>query len=162
MPTRIDQIRQRVLADHAASWAVFTRLTPEQWAAAVPSDEGAQWTAKDVLAHVAISEGGQLTVLTRYLAGEAEVIPADFDLARYNRGSVKKRADKTVAELLQEIEAGHARLLETLAGTPEDKLDLRGRHARGDQLTIEGFFLRVTEHRRLHAEELRQFFGLAA
>lgn len=160
MSQRKDALRQRITDDHAASLAIFRSLTPEQWSQAVPSDEGAQWVAKDVLAHVAVSEGGQLNVITRYLAGESSVIPDDFDLARYNRGSVKKRADKSVDELLQEIEAGHHKVLELLENTPEEKFDLTGRHARGDVLTIEGMFHRVTEHRRQHAEELKRHLGL--
>ena len=42
----------------------------------------------------------------------------------------------------------------------EADLDLTGRHARGDVLTIEGFFHRITEHRRQHAQELAKNLGL--
>ena len=159
MSNRIDSIRQRVTADHAASMALFKSLTPEQWATPVPSETDAPWVAKDVLAHVAVSESGQLNVINGVLAG-GDPVPADFDLARYNRGSVKKRADKTVAEHLQEIETAHVQVLAKLGGISEADLDKSGRHARGDRLTVEGFFIRITEHRRQHAEELQRALGI--
>lgn len=155
MSTRKDALRRQVTADHAVSLAILKAFTPDQWSHPVPSDEGAAWTARDVLAHLAISETGQLGQITRCLAGEVTV-PDDFDLNRFNRGSVKKRADKTPAELIAEIEAGHAQVLAQLDRTPEADLDKTGRHARGDTLTIEHFFQRITDHRLAHARELQR------
>lgn len=159
MSTRKDALRRQITADHAVSLAILKALTPEQWTQPVPSDEGAAWTARDVLAHLAVSESGQLGQITRCLAGEVTV-PDDFDLNRFNRGSVKKRADKTPADLIAEIEAAHAQVLAQLDHTAEADLDKTGRHARGDTLTVEQFFLRITEHRLGHARELQR--GLSA
>jgi hypothetical protein len=153
--SRIDAIRQRITLDHAACMAILNRLTPEQWLTPVPSDEGAQWTARDVLAHIAVSEGGQLGQVTRCLAGEVTV-PDDFDLARFNRRSVQKQAERPVAEMLAEIESGHARVLEQLGKTAEADLDKTGRHARGDVLNVEQFFIRITEHRLEHAQQIEK------
>ena len=82
--SRKDSIRQRIAADHAACMSILNSLTAEQWEKPAPSDEGAQWKARDVLAHIAVSENGQLGQITRCLAGEATV-PDDFDLNRFNR-----------------------------------------------------------------------------
>jgi hypothetical protein len=159
MSTRQDAIRQRILADHAAGMTILKSISPEQWERPAPSESDAPWKARDVLAHLAVSEGGQLGQITRCLAGEVTV-PTDFDLNRFNRGSVRKRADKTPAELIQEIETGHAQVLEALARVSEADLDKTGRHARGDTLTVEQFFIRITEHRREHAEELQRALQL--
>ena len=156
---RKDSIRQRITADHAASMAIFNSFTPEQWEMPAPSDEGAQWKARDVLAHLAVSEGGQLGQIERCLKGEAPV-PDDFDLNRFNRRSVQKQADKSVAELLSTVAQGHAEVLRALEVVAEADLDRAGRHARGDTLTIEQFFHRITEHRRQHAEALARALGL--
>jgi hypothetical protein len=158
MSSRKDAIRQTVLADHTAGWAILTSLTPEQWTMPVPSDEGAQWLARDVLIHLAVSEPGQLGQIQRCLKGEVTV-PDDFDLNRFNRRSVQKNADKSVADLLKEIEAGHALVLAELDKVSEDDLDKKGRHARGDVITVEQFFIRITEHRRQHAEEIQKSVG---
>jgi DinB superfamily len=125
----------------------------------VPSDEGAEWKARDVLNHVTISEGGQLTVIQRVLAGQGGV-PDDFDLNRYNRRSVQKQAERTVADMLAGLEHDHAQVLGALDAVSEADLDKTGRHARGDTLTVEQFFHRITEHRRQHAQELARNLGL--
>jgi len=155
MSSRRDSIHQRITADHAACMSIFNSLTPEQWATPVPSDEDAQWMAKDVLIHVAISESGQLGQIERCLKGEAPV-PDDFDLTRFNRRSVQKNAEKPIPELLNMIEIGHTQILARLETVEEADFDKSGRHARGDIITVEQFFIRITEHRRQHAEEINK------
>jgi hypothetical protein len=145
--------------DHAACMAIFRRLTPEQWQQPAPSDEGAEWRARDVLAHVAVSEAGQLGQIMRLLEGGVTV-PDDFDLTRFNRRSIQKQAEVSEAELLAVIERDYAKVLSALEAVPEADLDKTGRHARGDSLTVEQFFHRVTEHRRQHAEQLAEALGL--
>lgn len=154
MSTRKDAIRARINADHDAAMTILNSLTSDQWQKPVPSDEGAQWRAKDVLIHLAVSETGHLGQITRCVAGEPPV-PDDFDLTRYNRAAVQKRAEKTPAEALQEIEMGHKQILAKLEEIAEADLDKSGRHARGDVITVEQFFVRCTEHRRAHAEQIR-------
>jgi len=156
--SRKDIVRQTIEADHAISIAILYSFTPEQWQKPVPSYEGAQWTAKDVLAHLAVSEPGQLGQITRCLAGEVTV-PDDFDLSRFNRRSAQKQADRSVAELIKEIETAHTQVLAQLDEVSEADFAKKGRHARGDILTVEQFFIRITEHRREHAEALQKAMG---
>src|SRR6185295_19411667 len=147
MSERKARLRQTMQADHAASLAIFNRVTADQWNQSVPSDEGVDWKARDVLSHVAVSEGGQLVVIQRVLAGNGGV-PEDFDINRYNRRSVQKQTERTVDDLLASLARDHAQILAALDGLAEADLDQTGRHARGDTLTIEQFFNRITEHRR--------------
>ena len=159
MSERKDKLRQTIQADDAASLAIFNRLTADQWDRPVPSDEGADWKARDVLNHAAISESGQLVVIQRVLAGQGGV-PEDFDINRYNRRSVQKQAERTVDEILAAIAREHAQVLAALDAVSEADLDKTGRHARGDTLSVAQFFNRITEHRRQHAEELAKNLGL--
>ena len=159
MSDRKDKLRQIIESDDAASMAIFKRLSPEKWSQPVPSDEGAQWQARDVLNHVAISEGGQLAVIQRVLAGQGGVAD-DFDINRFNRRSVQKQAERSIDDMLASIEQAHAQVLSVLEAVSDADLDKSGRHARGDTLTIEQFFHRITEHRRQHAEALASHLGL--
>ena len=158
MSPRTDFIRQTILADHAASMSIFQRFTPEQWEQPAPSDEGALWKARDVLAHLAVSESGQLGQLTRSVKGEV-TLPDDFDLTRFNRRSVQKQAGKPVTDLLQDIETAHAQVLATLDAVSDADLDKTGRHASGQMFSVETFFRYITQHRLRHAEELQRFLG---
>jgi hypothetical protein len=158
MSDRKQKLRETIEADHAASMGILNALTEEQWQLPVPSETDAPWTARDVLAHLAVSEGGQLGQITRCISGQVTV-PDDFDVHRFNKRSVQKQADRTVQDMLSEIETVHAQILTTLDVVPESDLDKTGRHARGDNLTVEQFFHRITEHRRQHAEALRTALG---
>src|SRR5262245_40716606 len=159
MSERKDRLRETIQADDAASMAILNRVPAEKWDQPVPSDEGANWKARDVLSHMAVSESGQLVVIQRVLAGQGGA-PEDFDITRYNRRSVQKQAERSVDELLAAIAQGHAQVLAVLDGISEADLDRSGRHARGDTLTIEQFFHRITEHRRQHSQELALNLGL--
>lgn len=159
MSDRKAKLRETMEADHAACLAIFRRVAPEQWAQPVPSDEGAEWKARDVLAHVAVSEAGQLGQITRLLEGGVTV-PDDFDLNRFNRRAVQKQAAASEADLLSVLERDYAKVLSALEAVPEAGLDKTGRHARGDTLTVAQFFHRITEHRRQHAEQLARVLGL--
>jgi hypothetical protein len=155
MSERKSRLKDIIQADHEASLAIFRSLSEAEWQAPVPSEEAAPWTARDVLAHLAVSEGGQLGQITRLVSGGITV-PDDFDLARFNRRSVQKQADRSVPDLLAQIERDHEEVLRALDAVPEADLDKTGRHARGDTLTVEQFFHRITEHRREHAQELQR------
>jgi hypothetical protein len=105
------------------------------------------------------SEAGQLGQIQRGIAGGVTV-PDDFDVHRYNRRAVQKQAAVPVAELLAIIERDHQAVLAALDAVSDADLDKTGRHARGDTLTIEQFFHRITEHRRQHAEALAHTLGI--
>ena len=158
MPSRKDSIRKRITDDHKVSLEILKSFTPEQWAKPAPSEDDAPWTAKNVLAHIATSEGGQLGQIQRCIKGEVTV-PDDFDLRRFNRRSVQKNADKSVDDHFKEIETQHQNMLKALDEVAESDLDKSGRHARGDVITVEAMFIRTTEHRRQHAEELKKVTG---
>ncbi|MCC7361687.1 MAG: maleylpyruvate isomerase N-terminal domain-containing protein [Anaerolineales bacterium] len=157
--SRKAQLRQTMETDHAACLAILSRVRDEQWATPVPSEEGAQWTARDVLAHMAGAEAGQLGQIQRAVAGGVTV-PEDFDVNRYNRRAVQKAAGVSVADHLTTIERDYRAVLAELDKVTDSDLDKTGRHARGDTLTVEQFFRRITEHRRQHAEALAQVLGL--
>jgi hypothetical protein len=55
-------------------------------------------------------------------------------------------------QILQAYHSG----LEFLDELDETSLDILGRHASGEMLTIEGFFHRIAEHRLEHAQDLQQ------
>lgn len=155
MSTRKDAIRQRITEDHKICMDILRGFTEAQWATPAPSENDAPWTARDVLIHMAVSEGGQLGQIQRNIKGELTV-PDDFDLSRFNRRSVQKNAARPNDDLFNEIETQFKNVLAALAEVAEADLDKKARHARGDILTVEEMFIRVAEHRRQHAEELKK------
>jgi hypothetical protein len=152
--SRKAEIRNFLQARHTESMAVLSDMTEADLAKPVYSSEAVQWTVRDVIAHLADSDRGQLGQIQRLVKGE-QTIPVDFDLDRWNKRAVQKRADKPVADLLADIEKAHADALHFLEGLSDADLDKAGRHPRGDEPTAEGFFSHMAQHRASHAAEIK-------
>ncbi len=133
---------------HAQSWPHLQRLAAQAGAVVVYPGQPS-WTVRELLAHLADAERGMLRQAQRVARGEP-ALPEDFDLARWNRRAVEKRAAATSAELLAEIEAAHHGWLRFVEGLEDAALDRQGRAAEGEQLTVEGFARHAAEHRMNH------------
>jgi hypothetical protein len=116
------------------------------------------WTVREVLGHLADSERGLLGQVTRLVAGEMTV-PEDFDLARWNRGAVRKRAGMQVPELIEQIETAFQEALRFLGDLDESALDLEGRHSSGKIMNAEGFLRRMADHRSEHVADIQAALG---
>ena len=159
MTSRVNSIREFIAAKNRESMGVFERMGETDWARPVYSTEGGgHWTARDVLAHLADSEKGQLGQAQRINNGQPGV-PADFDLNRWNKRAVEKRADKSPAELLADVRDGYARVLAFLEGIAEDDLDKVGRHASGQDLSVEAILRHIAAHRATHVAEIEAALG---
>jgi len=141
-------------AAHQATWAVLSAI-PEADRLRPVYGEGGPWTVRDVVAHLADAESGLLGQVRRLLAGQVTV-PPDFDLNRWNRGAVRRSQGRPFEDLLNEIQTSHVEALRTLQACPEEDLDRRGRHSSGEILSVEGFFLRMADHRRGHTRDIQQ------
>jgi hypothetical protein len=141
-------------ARHQESFTLLQSLSEADLSRPVYSFEGGQWTVREVVAHLADSERGQVGQIQRLVKGE-QTIPPDFDLARWNKRSVEKRAGQTLADQVAEIEAAYQKGLALLDTLSEADLDRRGRHPRGDEPSVEEFFRHLAEHRAGHAADIR-------
>lgn len=128
---------------------------PEDALGTVVYGEGeGPWSVRDVVGHLADAEAGLLGQVRRLLAGE-ETVPANFDLDRWNRSAVRRRRERTYAQLLDDIRTAFSEALATLEAASDEALDLVGRHPSGESLTAEGYFRRMADHRRQHVADIR-------
>lgn len=152
--------RKSALADymqqsHAATWPVLSSLQEADLSLPVFGDGESLWAIADLVGHLADAEAGMLGQVRRLLAGKPTV-PDDFDLDRWNRSAVRRSKGRSLPELLNDIRTAHHEALATLQATDETSLDLAGRHASGDILTVEGFFRRMVDHRRDHTGDIQR------
>jgi hypothetical protein len=131
---------------------VIGRMQPGDWERPVQSEEGG-WTIKQALLHLATSETGQIGTGKAIAAGQPTV-PDDFDLSRYNKRQVEKNKDKQPPEILFGMAESHRKLLAFLDEVTAEDLDKRGKHARGDVITLEQLFYRIGEHEAEHTAEI--------
>lgn len=158
MSDRKDTIRRYLVSAHEETWPVLSSLQPADLTAPVYGDGDSLWTVRELLGHLADSERGLLGQVSRLVAGEATV-PEDFDLNRWNRSAVRKRAGLQVPELLKQISSAFQEALDFLDRVDEPSLDLQGRHASGRILSGEGFLRRMADHRQEHVADIRKALG---
>ncbi len=132
-------------------------LQPEDWERKVQGDDGL-WTVKAVMLHIATSETGQLGTAKAIIEGKSTV-PDDFDLNRYTNRQVERNAAKTPPEILFGMAESRQKLLALLDQVTEEDMAKRGKHARGDVLTLEQLFYRIGEHEAEHAELIKKALG---
>lgn len=155
MSERKDLIRDHLISRHAESWPILKSLSAEQATVGVYSHGSDTWTAGDVLAHLADSESGLQLQLNRVAAGE-DGVPEDFDLTRWNRSAARRNADFSLDELRDKILQRYEQTLELLGAIGERSLDMRGRVATGEVLSVEELFLRIGNHRLEHANDIQR------
>ena len=154
MNERKEALRSHMELQHAASWPVLEGLNDSVLQVEVYSSEEGTWSVKDLLGHLANAEKGNLGQAKRLVAGE-QTVPPDFDLDRWNRGAVRKAANRSLADLLRLIADSYSSALSFVESLDEIDLDKVGLHAGGDMLTTEGFLRRMVDHRLEHVTDIQ-------
>ncbi len=153
----IEQLKTQ-LADARAYLNHVLDQVGDRWDMQIYSD-GAAWTARQLLIHLAISDNGQTSTVMAIAAGQDNV-PADFDLERYNRRSVEKRADMTPAEARQMLADARAKLTAWLDTIDADTLNKRGRHASLNVYSVAEFLQVMADHERAHAQDIARVLAI--
>ncbi len=151
--------RKHVLYDHLNHTReelleLIGQLQPADWDRVIQSNDGG-WTVKQALLHIATSEAGQINT-GKAIAADQPTVPDDFDLNRYNARQIQKNQDKQPPEILFGMAESRQKLLAFLEEVPEEALDKRGKHARGDVISLEQLFFRIGEHEADHAVEIKR------
>lgn len=116
------------------------------------------WTVKDILSHVANSEAGLVATAARIAAGEAHAKPG-FDLHAFNQREVEKRRERSIEELLAELDASRATMVKTLEGMTDEHLEAKGFMRSGLPIDVMAVFRRIGDHERTHCQEIRTATG---
>lgn len=121
--------------------------------------EGSTWTAKDLIGHVAYAEGGMLRTLRGSLAAEPTRLPPDFDLDRWNEGTVRRAREQSVAQLLARMEESRRECAALLDSLDDADLDRPTVHPSAGETTVGTVLSIIARHERGHAQDLRAAGG---
>ena len=132
----------------------------DRWDTQIYSDKAA-WTAGQLLTHLAISDQGQSNTVMAVARGE-ELIPPNFDLDRYNKRSVEKRAEMTPEQARQMLNETRAKFNDWLDHQDEATLDLTGRHGSLNVFSIAEFLQVMAAHERTHADDIARILAITA
>jgi DinB superfamily len=154
--------RKHLIHDHLirtreATLELIGQMDIADWDRPVQTAEGG-WTVKQMMLHLATSEGGQIRTAQAIAAGQPTV-PDDFDLNRYNKRQVEKNQAKQPPEILFSMAESHQKLLAFLDEVTAEDLEKRGKHGRGDVISLEQLFYRIGEHEAEHTAEIKRALG---
>ena len=154
--------RKHLIHDHLirtreATLELVGELDIADWDRPVQTAEGG-WTVKQMLLHLATSESGQIKTAQAIAAGQPTV-PDDFDLNRYNRRQIEKNQEKQPPEILFSMAESQQKLLAFLDTVTAEDLEKRGKHGRGDVISVEQLFYRIGEHEAEHMSEIKRVLG---
>ena len=139
------------------SIAFFKSLTAEELTAQVYQD-GAKWTARQVLAHF-ITVERSMHWLFKNIASGGSGSPENFDIERFNRTQTSKLDGLTLDELISQFKAVRKDTISFIRELSEDDLDREGLHAFHGHGKLERFIRWAYEHTRIHENEIRQALG---
>jgi len=134
----------------------FKGLSPDELSIQVYQD-GAQWTAQQVLAHFITIENSMQWLFKDILAG-GPGSPEGFDVERFNRTQPKKWDGKTIDELIAQFNSVRSDTISIVRSMSDPDFDREGRHAFHGHGKLERFITWAYEHVGLHLEDLRKRF----
>ncbi len=132
----------------------FTGLTPDQLSRQVYQD-GAKWTAQQVVAHFITIERSMQWLFKDILAG-GKGSPGDFDVDRYNASQTRKFDGVPLDELIDQFRQVRQETIGIVAAMSESDLDREGRHAFHGHGRLEQFVRWAYEHAEIHEDEIRE------
>ena len=141
----------------AESIAFFKSLTAEELTVQVYQD-GAKWTAKQVLAHFITIERSMHWLFKNISSGGSGA-PEDFDIERFNRTQTSKLDEHSLDELISQFRTVREETISIVKEFSEDDLDREGLHAFHGHGKLERFIRWAYEHTRIHENEIRQALG---
>lgn len=154
---RKHQIHDHLIKTREDLLEMVGQMQADDWARAVQTEEGG-WTVKQMMLHLATSERGQYHT-AKAIVAQQSTVPDDFDLDRYNRRQIEKNQDKQPPEILFSLAESRQQLLALLAEATAEDLEKCGKHGRGDVISLEQLFYRISNHEAAHTAEIQHALG---
>lgn len=157
---RLEQLMARLQEARNNLNLVLDRVPAGVWEQQIYSD-GAQWTLRELLIHLMISDHGQNNVLMGIAEGK-NIIPDDYDLNRYNSGSVSKRKEVSLEFARNALTESRQRLIDWLSEIDDSVLDKEGRHASMQILSIAQILDVMAQHEEGHTRDIEAMLAQKA
>jgi uncharacterized protein (TIGR03083 family) len=128
--------------------ASVVRALHGDWKSPAPGYE--DWTCRDLLAHLS-STAASLPAVASSVNEPRDPNAPVFDADRWNKGQVRRRADKEPQELIDEYDAGTTRLVTVLSDMTLDTVVTIGPYS---GVSLGEAMAGMLEHQRKHLSDL--------
>lgn len=150
-----EQLKMDLASSGQELLALLQSLQPAQLAQPTTNPG---WTVGQIISHLASVDSGMAFIAKQALAQPEEhrALMSSFDATAHNAGQVLKRADKSLAELIEEIQTNRTRLISLVTKlSPADLATLCIHPALGE-ISLYTMFAYICNHETAHANEIRQ------
>jgi uncharacterized damage-inducible protein DinB len=115
--------------------------------------DGASWTIRQLVIHLMISDKGIVNVMQGIVQG-GNPIPEDYDLDRYNKRSVEKKAEVSIDEAMEALKTQREEFVVWLRSMDDSILELEGRHPDMQTRKLSQFLNIIAGHEKQHADDI--------
>lgn len=157
MPSKKETIQTKLTQTRQALLDTIQNIADEQWTNVVFAEEST-WSVLDLLRHVTDAERG-MTRLMQLIQQGGEGVPADFDLARWNKRIVEKTQHMTRADLTEQMTQNRQNLLAFIETVQEEDWAKKGRHGSGRIMSIEEICHIIADHETAHLAHIKLALG---
>jgi uncharacterized protein (TIGR03083 family) len=141
------ELLDRVSEAHGALRRALDGLTEED---ATRAGLNARWSVKDALAHIAAWELEGARVITEIQNGTYRSQPFTKEtIDDFNRAAVENRRARTMAEVREEFDAAHRRIVEVLEELPDDVDEKSNEYKFAEGVTF--------RHHKHHAAQIEEW-----
>ncbi len=155
MLKELEPIAGKLIESHGILNRTLESVAPEQASQIMVTPE---WTAKDVVAHLAGAERGMVGIARRMTSGEDPQLPEGYNNDENNARMVAKRKDLTLAQVRAELDGVHADLLALLESITPQQLVMMGEHPLAGEVTLKDLLVIIYSHETSHGNEISNKF----
>lgn len=144
----------KLMSEGKKTKVFFESLSEAAWQTPIYTD-GAQWDARETLAHLIQAEASLRALFERVVAG-GDGAPVDFDIERFNREHTGRLASLSRDELLQRYADERRATADFADGLSASQLALRGRHPALGDSSIEDMLKLIYLHNSMHVRDIKK------
>lgn len=152
--SKAEPIAQKLLDEGARTIAFLSNLAPEVWAKPCHG-EGSDWTVRDVVEHLILSEEG-LRSQFRQISTGGEGAPEGFDIDGFNASRKSKLAEMTHEQLFERYTYSRNRTAEFARGLSDEQLAIMGRHPALGMCALADMLKMMYLHHTMHIKEIKK------
>jgi len=129
---------------------VIAGLTEEEATRPLPDND---WTIRDVLAHLASSEGG-IRIVGEIMVAKKGYNFKPLDRDTWNASEIEKRKDQSLAEIIAEWEENRQKAIAFFSGLNEEQLTYKGTHHFWGDITTQFVAEQLLRHQAEHQAQI--------
>ena len=122
--------------------------------AALDAPHGEGWTIRETLTHLLNAEEDHARIIATVVRGDADKLPQELDLDRYNADRIEARGPLELDSLLQGLAAQRARTEALFNRLDPADLDIAFRHPALGDTTVGKLFRIIGLHEKMHLQDI--------